>query len=72
MMNNLSLEKFENGIQMYQDETLYKFTADSIRLAKFCKIKPTDNVLDMCAGNGVVGLYAYSLKAFNKIYFNRL
>lgn len=71
-MNNLSLDKFENGIVHYQDECLYKFTSDSIKLAKFCKIKPTDSVLDMCAGSGVIGLYAYSVNKFNKIYFNEI
>ena len=69
-MNSLSLEQFENGIKVYQDETLYKFTSDAIKLAKFCTTKHTDNVLDMCAGCGVVGLYAYSLNSFNKLYFN--
>ncbi|MFQ6724017.1 MAG: tRNA1(Val) (adenine(37)-N6)-methyltransferase [Clostridia bacterium] len=69
-MANLKLENFENGIKLYQDEDLYKFTSDSIKLAKFCNIKSTDNVLDMCAGCGVIGLYAYSINPFNKIYFN--
>ncbi|MBQ7880413.1 MAG: methyltransferase [Clostridia bacterium] len=69
-MTNLSLEHFENGIKVCQDENLYKFTSDAIKLAKFCKTKRTDNVLDMCAGCGVVGLYAYSIAPFNKLYFN--
>jgi len=69
-MTSLTLEKFENGVQIYQDENLYKFTSDSIKLAKFCNIKHTDNVLDMCAGSGVVGFYAYSILNFNKLYFN--
>lgn len=69
-MTRLSLEKFENGVEIFQDETLYKFTADAISLAKFCSIKGSDNVLDMCAGSGVIGLYAYSIKPFNKLYFN--
>ena len=71
-MTNLTLEQFENGIQLYQDENLYKFTSDSIKLAKFCKVKHNDNVLDMCAGSGVVGLYLYSLVNCNKIYFNEI
>lgn len=70
MMTKLSLEKFENGVEIFQDEELYKFTADAISLAKFCNIKQSDIILDMCAGNGVVGLYAYSIKACCKIYFN--
>lgn len=69
-MTNLSLEEFENGVKIYQDENLYKFTSDAIKLAKFCKIKHSDNVLDLCAGCGVVGFYAYSVNPFNKIYFN--
>ena len=69
-MNNLTLEKFENGVEIFQDESLYKFTADSISLAKFCNIKSTDHVLDMCAGSGVIGLYAYSIKSFAKLYLN--
>jgi tRNA1(Val) A37 N6-methylase TrmN6 len=71
-MTNLTLEHFENGVKLYQDENLYKFTSDSIKLAKFCKIKHSDNVLDMCAGSGVVGLYAYSITNCNKIYFNEI
>ena len=69
-MTKLSLEQFENGVRLYQDESLYKFTSDAIKLAKFCKFKHTDTVLDMCAGSGVVGLYAYSINPCNKIYFN--
>ena len=69
-MTNLTLEEFENGVKVYQNEKLYKFTSDAIKLAKFCNIKQTDNVLDLCAGCGVVGFYAYSIKKFNKIYFN--
>ena len=71
-MNNLSIEQFENGIKIYQDNNMYKFTSDAINLAKFAKIKPKDNVLDLCAGCGVVGLYAYSIKPFNKLYFNEI
>lgn len=71
-MTNLSLEQFENGIQLYQDDSLYKFTSDAIKLAKFCKTKRTDTVLDMCAGCGVVGFYAYSIKPFAKLYFNEI
>ena len=70
MMTNLSLEHFENGVKLYQDKTLYKFTSDAINLAKFCNIKHSDSVLDMCAGCGVVGMYAYSITPFSKLYFN--
>lgn len=70
--DDLSLEIFPNGIKLYQSEKLYKFTKDSIELAKFAKIKKSDHVLDICAGVGVVGLYAYSLNSFKKLYFVEL
>ncbi|MBQ8430895.1 MAG: RsmD family RNA methyltransferase, partial [Clostridia bacterium] len=69
---NLTLETFPNGIVLYQSENFYKFTKDAIDLAKFCSIKHTDNVLELCAGSGVVSFYAYSLKPFNKMYLNEL
>ena len=69
-MTKLTLEQFENGIKLYQDEDLYKFTSDAIKLAKFVKFKPNEDVLDMCAGSGVVSIYAYSINKCNKIYFN--
>ena len=71
-MTNLSLEYLENGIRVYQDNNLYKFTSDAIKLAKFCKIKKTDNVLDMCAGCGVVGFCAYAINPCGKIFFNEI
>ena len=71
-IDNFRLEHFDNGISIYQSESLYKFTQDAILLAKFCNIKHTDNVLEMCAGSGVIGFYAYSLCPFNKLYFNEI
>lgn len=71
-MTNLSLEYFDNGIRVYQDNNLYKFTSDAVKLAKFCKFKSSDFVLDMCAGCGVVGLCAYGQQPCSKIYFNEI
>lgn len=72
MMNNLSLEKFQNGVQIYQDNDKYKFTKDAIDLAKFCNIKSSDNVLELCAGSGVISFYSYSVKKYNFLYLNEL
>lgn len=66
----LTIEKFPNGISLYQDEDGYKFTKDAVDLAKFCNTKHTDTVLEMCAGSGVVAFYMYSLNTFNKLYLN--
>lgn len=63
------LEHFDNGVVVRQDDDGYKFTADSISLAKFANIKHTDHVCEFCAGSGVISLYAYSLCAFDRLYF---
>ena len=65
-MNNLTIEEFPNGIKIYQGLDGYKFTKDAVDLAKFCNIKHTDSVLEMCAGSGVVSFYTYSLCNFQK------
>jgi len=41
-------------------------------LAKFCNIKHSDDVLELCAGSGVISFYAYSLNQFNHLYFNEI
>ena len=41
-------------------------------LAKFCTIKHSDDVLELCAGSGVISFYAYSLYPFNHLYFNEI
>lgn len=69
MKQNKKYEVFENGVKVVQSDEQYKFTMDSISLAKFCNTKSNDNVCEFCAGNGVIGLYLYSIKPFQKLYF---
>ena len=71
-LNNFKLENFDNGISVYQSDDYYKFTQDAIMLAKFCNIKHSDDVLELCAGSGVISFYAYSLCPFNHLYFNEI
>ncbi len=71
-IDNFKLENFDNGISIYQSDNYYKFTQDAILLAKFCNIKRTDDVLELCAGSGVISFYAYSLHPFNHLYFNEI
>ncbi len=71
-MQNLSIEQFPNGIKIFQSIDGYKFTKDAVELAKFCNIKHTDNVLEMCAGSGVVSFYMYSLNRFNQLFLNEI
>lgn len=71
-IDNLKLEHFDNGISVIQSDNYYKFTQDAILLAKFCNIKHSDNVLEMCAGSGVISFYAYSLCPYNRLYLNEI
>lgn len=52
-----------NGLKIYQDDSLYKFTSDSVLLSKFAKVKKGDAVADFCAGSGIVGFHLYALNA---------
>lgn len=71
-IDNFKLEHFDNGISVYQSDNYYKFTQDAIMLAKFCNIKHSDDVLELCAGSGVISFYAYSLCPYNHLYFNEI
>lgn len=71
-IDNLKLEHFNNGISIIQSDNYYKFTQDAILLAKFCNIKHSDNVLELCAGSGVISFYTYSLCPYSHLYFNEI
>ena len=71
-IDNFKLEHFDNGIAVYQSDNYYKFTQDAIMLAKFCNIKHSDDVLELCAGSGIISFYAYSLCPFSHLYFNEI
>ncbi len=49
------------NLKIYQDDSLYTFTSDSILLSKFAKGKKDDIVADFCSGSGIVGLHFYAL-----------
>lgn len=71
-LNDFNLEHFDNGVSIYQSNKYYKFTQDAILLAKFCNLKHTDSVLELCAGSGVISFYAYSLCPYSFLYFNEI
>ena len=80
-IDDFKLEHFDvvnpskNGITeitVYQSDNYYKFTQDAIMLAKFCNIKHSDDVLELCAGSGIISFYAYSLYPFSHLYFNEI
>lgn len=69
MKTNKTYEHFDNGVKVVQLDDRYKFTMDSILLAKFCTVKQSDHVCEFCAGNGVISLHLYSQNPFTKLYF---
>lgn len=50
-----------SNLKIYQDTELYRFTSDSVLLAKFTRVKKGDVVADFCSGSGIVGFYLYGL-----------
>lgn len=59
------MEKLEyldvENLKIYQDDSLYTFTSDSILLSRFASVKKGDIVADFCAGSGIVGFHLYGL-----------
>lgn len=50
-----------NGLKIYQDDELYRFTSDAVRLSYFATVKKDDTVADFCSGSGIVGLHLLGL-----------
>lgn len=50
---------FSEDIKVIQSREVFSYSIDSILLAKFSKLpKKNGKILDLCAGNGAVGLFA--------------
>ncbi len=59
-----TIEYLENlNLKVFQDDSLYCFTSDSILLSKFATAKKGDVVADFCSGSGVVGFNFYGLNS---------
>lgn len=64
MINNLlkENEKIEDlcldGLKIIQSPSLYRFTSDAVILANFVKAKPTDKLLDLGTGSGIIAILA--------------
>lgn len=61
----------ENGLKIFQDDSLYTFTSDSILLSRFARVKPKEVCADFCAGVGIVGFHTYGLspEKFSSVTF---
>lgn len=57
ILEDLNLE----GLKIYQDDNLYRFTSDAVLLSRFAKVKKGDVVADFCSGSGIVGIHLYGL-----------
>lgn len=57
VLEDLNLE----NLKIYQDDSLYKFTSDSVILSRFARVKMGDVVADFCSGSGIVGFHLFGL-----------
>ena len=46
--------------RIIQDTSLYRFTSDSVLLARFLRAKKGERVADFCSGSGIVGLHFFA------------
>ncbi len=46
--------------RIIQDTERYRFTSDSVLLARFLKAKRRERVADFCSGSGIVGLHFFA------------
>ena len=46
--------------KVYQNKNAYCFTSDSVRLSKFVNCKNSDNILELCAGCGIISLHKFA------------
>ncbi|MDD4815824.1 MAG: methyltransferase [Clostridia bacterium] len=57
-----------NGLKIIQSPSLYRFTSDAVMLANFVKAKPTDKLVDLGTGSGIIAiLTAYKNKLQNVV-----
>ncbi|MBE7060997.1 MAG: SAM-dependent methyltransferase [Clostridiales bacterium] len=50
-----------DGLKIYQDDSLYRFTSDAVLLSRFATVKKGDVVADFCSGSGIVGINLFGL-----------
>lgn len=58
------LDDLQNGYEIIQDSKDFCFGIDAVLLAWFAKVRPKEQVLDMCCGTGIVPIL---LKARNPL-----
>lgn len=75
-MEEIKLEKNEtvdelmiDGYKIVQNDTLYRFTSDSVLLTRFAKAKRGDVVADFCSGSGIVAFHFFALNQDKNLTF---
>lgn len=59
LKNDEALEDLNlDGLQIIQSKNLYRLTSDAVILANFVKAKPTDVLLDLGTGSGIIAILA--------------
>ena len=73
-MENVQLEENERledlqfeGLKIIQNSELYAFTSDSVVLANFLKIKPSESAVEIGSGSGVISILATKKTKAKKI-----
>ncbi|PCS00579.1 tRNA1(Val) (adenine(37)-N6)-methyltransferase [Lactococcus fujiensis] len=54
-----------SGVHIIQSKEVFSFSIDAILLARFPRLPQRGQIIDLCAGNGAVGLFASSLTKAN-------
>lgn len=62
------IENLDYNLKIYQNSALYTFTSDAVLLAKFASAKPSDIVVDLGTGSGIIALYLAKKTLAKKIY----
>jgi tRNA1(Val) A37 N6-methylase TrmN6 len=45
------------GVKIIQSDEVFSFSLDAVLLADFVQVRQRDQIVDLCAGNGAVGLF---------------
>ena len=57
-----------NSLKLIQNSDLFCFGTDSVLLTDFAKAKPSDTIVDLCTGNGIIPVLLSAKTKAQKIY----
>lgn len=52
---------FSTDVKIIQNREVFSYSIDSVLLSRFPEIPSRGLIVDLCSGNGAVGLFALSL-----------